>query len=265
VVSPVELRSTKQKAKSFLKTFIRRITDLARRGHLTYDDTSQVIAGVRRNLGLTRPGRRRRVVDRLSPSEADAFLRTAYLDERGPLLQTLFQSGARVSELVAIRVEDFRPEETSIIVRKGKGGKQRVVPVLPELARALQVHLKGRRSGFLFEGRGARAFSARRVQQIVAEVARKAKIKKRVHPHLLRHTVAQHLLEGGMPLDQVQKFLGHERLETTQIYAESTPAMIRKSYEKALLAELDDAWMPRKEAEKLLSKWKEDDDGKIQS
>jgi integrase/recombinase XerD len=72
------------------------------------------------------------------------------------------------------------------------------------------------------------------VQQIVKDVAAAAGITKRVYPHLLRHTVAQHLLEGGMPLEQVQKFLGHEKLETTQIYAESSPQMIRDSYRRAL-------------------------------
>lgn len=57
---------------------------------------------------------------------------------------------------------------------------------------------------------------------------------KRVHPHLLRHSVATTLLERGMPLEQIQKFLGHAKRETTQVYAESTTAMIKDSYQKAL-------------------------------
>jgi integrase/recombinase XerD len=55
-----------------------------------------------------------------------------------------------------------------------------------------------------------------------------------VYPHLLRHSVATTLLERGMPLEQIQKFLGHSKLETTQIYAESSPEMIKESYQKAL-------------------------------
>ena len=66
------------------------------------------------------------------------------------------------------------------------------------------------------------------------ETAALAGITKRVHPHLLRHSVATTLLERGMPLEQIQQFLGHARLETTQIYAESTAAMIKESYQKAL-------------------------------
>ncbi len=77
-------------------------------------------------------------------------------------------------------------------------------------------------------------YSARRVQQIVKEIAEKAKIKKRVYPHLLRHSVATTLLERGMPIEQIQRFLGHSKLETTQVYAESTTEMIKESYRKAL-------------------------------
>lgn len=66
------------------------------------------------------------------------------------------------------------------------------------------------------------------------ETAAEAKIEKRVYPHLLRHSVATTLLERGMPLEQIQKLLGHAKLETTQIYAESTPEMIKASYQKAL-------------------------------
>ena len=59
-------------------------------------------------------------------------------------------------------------------------------------------------------------------------------ITKRVYPHLLRHSVATTLLERGMPLEQIQQFLGHAKLETTQVYAASTTAMIKESYQKAL-------------------------------
>ncbi len=69
---------------------------------------------------------------------------------------------------------------------------------------------------------------------IVKATAERAKIKKRVYPHLLRHSVATTLLERGMPIDQIQKFLGHSKLETTQVYAESTTEMIKESYRLAL-------------------------------
>ena len=81
---------------------------------------------------------------------------------------------------------------------------------------------------------GHTPYSPRRIQQIVQETAALAGITTRVYPHLLRHSVATTLLERGMPLEQIQQFLGHTKLETTQIYAASTTAMIKESYQKAL-------------------------------
>jgi integrase/recombinase XerD len=76
--------------------------------------------------------------------------------------------------------------------------------------------------------------SSRRIQQIIKETAADAQITKRVYPHLLRHSVATTLLERGLPLEQIQKFLGHAKLETTQIYAGSSVEMIQESYQKSL-------------------------------
>jgi integrase/recombinase XerD len=69
---------------------------------------------------------------------------------------------------------------------------------------------------------------------MVKETAAQAQITKRVYPHLLRHSVAPTLLERGMPIEQMQKFLGHSKLETTQLYAESSTEMLRESYQRAL-------------------------------
>jgi integrase/recombinase XerD len=108
------------------------------------------------------------------------------------------------------------------------------VPILPELAQELRTYLGNRPVGYLFETNRHKQYSSRRIQQIVKEIAERAKIEKRVYPHLLRHSVATTLLERGMPIDQIQKFLGHSKLETTQIYAQSSTEMIRESYRKAL-------------------------------
>jgi integrase/recombinase XerD len=238
-----ERRSSNRKAKRGnekervpLAEVVRGTERLWRRFHLSYDQVIQVAKHARARLGLERPGARLSVVDRLSREEERALIQQAYRapSSRGLLVKTLLLSGARVAEFVGIRVEDFFFEEAMLRIRRGKGDKERVVPILPELAQELRTHLGRRQAGFLFETRAARAFSPRRVQQIIREVAEAARIGKRVYPHLLRHTVAQHLLEGGMPLEQVQKFLGHAKIETTQIYAASSPAMIQESYRRAL-------------------------------
>lgn len=153
---------------------------------------------------------------------------------RGLLLKTLFQTGARVSEFVNIAVEDFFFDEQMVLISKAKGGKSRYVPILPELTQELKTYLGTRRAGHLFETTHNHRYSPRRIQQMVKETAAEAKITKRVYPYLLRHSVAQTLLNRGMPLEQIQKFLGHANLETTQIYAESSTESIKESYQRAL-------------------------------
>jgi integrase/recombinase XerD len=79
-----------------------------------------------------------------------------------------------------------------------------------------------------------RATHPRRIQQILKETAEQAQITKGVYPHLLRHSVATTLRERGMPIEQIQKFLGHSKRETTQLYAESSTAMMREISQRAL-------------------------------
>lgn len=98
----------------------------------------------------------------------------------------------------------------------------------------MRTRLGGRGAGYLFETNRHLPYSPRRIQQIVKATAEGAGIKRRVYLHLLRHSVATTLLERGMPIDQIQKFLGHSKLETTRVYAESTTEMIKESYRRAL-------------------------------
>jgi len=232
------MRTPSEKAKSSksLKSLIAETAKLWRRHHLTYDQARYVAKEVRSSLEIERTKTRKRVVERLSREEEKRLIQAAYRDksEHGLLIKTLFQTGARVSEFINIRVRDFFFDEAMILIHKAKGGKSRYVPILPDLAQELRTHLGDRATGYLFESNRNLPYSARRVQQIVKEIAEKARIRKRVYPHLLRHSVATILLERGMPIEQIQKFLGHSKLETTQVYAESTAEMIKESYRKAL-------------------------------
>ena len=229
-------RSQKAKSNSDLQAVIKATEKLWRRHHLTYDQTRHVAKEVRRVLEIERPQGRVRVIERLSREEERRLINTAYRvpGTRGLLIKTLFQTGTRVSEFVNMQVEDVYFEEQMILIRRGKGGKPRYVPLLPELAQELHTHLQGRTKGYLFETNRHAAFSPRRIQQLVKEMAALAGITKRVSPHVLRHSVATTLLEHGMPLEQIQKFLGHAKIDTTQVYAASTTAMIKESYQQAL-------------------------------
>ena len=229
--------SANTKSDTDLKSVITATQKLWRQHHLTYDQARYVAKEVRRALLIERPKTRQQVVSRLSQDEERRLIAHAYRMKgvRGLLIKVLFQTGARVSEFVNIKVEELFFDEQMILISKAKGGKSRYIPILPELAQELQTHIGDRRTGYLFETIHSTLYSPRRIQQIVKETAAEAKISKRVYPHLLRHSVATTLLERGMPLEQIQKLLGHAKLETTQIYAESTPEMIKESYQSSVI------------------------------
>lgn len=218
-----------------LKELIAATTKLWRKFHLTYDQARYVGKEVRDALSIKRTKTRKNVVLRLSREEEMKLINQAYQDEgqNGLLIKMLFMTGARVAEFVSVKVEDFFFDELMILIENGKGGKSRYVPILPKLAQELKTHLNGRQIGYIFESNRHSKFTTRRIQQIVKETADRAGITKRVHPHLLRHRVATFLLEKEMPLEQIQKFLGHSKIETTQIYAESTTKMMTEGFRKA--------------------------------
>jgi len=215
------------------------ITDtlkLWRKYHLTYDQTRYVAKAVRQALTIARPSTRPRVIVRLSRAEEERLIGQAYRmpGVRGLLMKTLFQTGARVSEFVHLQVPDVYCDEQMLLITQAKGGKQRDVPLLPDLTHELRTYLRDRTTGPLFVTIRHTPYSPRRIQQMVQATAALAGITTRVFPHLLRHSVATTLLERGLPLEQIQQFLGPTKLETTQIYAASTTAMIKESYQKAL-------------------------------
>lgn len=235
---PSQQRSSAVAAALELRDLIDRSTRLWRKHHLNYDQVRYLTKQVRQRLGISRPPGRRRFISRLTAQEQHAFIRTAY-KQRGPrglMMKVLLQTGSRVSEFVGLDVADVLPDECTILIRRGKGGKARNVPILPDLAQELRTFLGRRGRGPLFETNRFARFSPRRIQQIVKHVADTAGLQKRVHPHLLRHTIATHLLEHGMSIDKIQKFLGHDRIDTTQLYAEASPESIRGAYERAMRA-----------------------------
>lgn len=218
-----------------LKKLIAATVKLWRKYHLTYDQAGYVGKEVRRELKIKRVKTRKNAIVRLSRDEEQKLNGQAYREtgNNGLLLKTLLLTGARVSEFVSLKVEDLFFDELMILIEKGKGGKSRYVPILPELAQEIKTHLGSRTTGYIFESNRHTKFTSRRIQQIVKEIAERAGITKKVHPHLLRHTVATFLLEKGMPLEQIQKFLGHSKIETTQIYAESSTEMMKKGFQRA--------------------------------
>ncbi|MFA5308146.1 MAG: tyrosine recombinase XerC [Dehalococcoidales bacterium] len=151
------------------------------------------------------------------------------------LMELLYASGMRVSELVSMNVEKINLDTNEIRVW-GKGAKERVVLIGGPAAAALNTYINdGRRqllgkkkNNALFINRYGGRILARRVQKILTRYAHS--INRSVHPHVLRHTFATHLLDGGADLKVVQDLLGHADLSSTQIYTHVTQSRARKIY-----------------------------------
>jgi len=212
---------------------------LWRKHHLGYDQTKYVVERVRRRLALEPPRTRTRTVARLDRSEVERLIHATYRSQStyGLMIKTLFQTGTRVDEFVHLRVADLflDGDPPQIHITHAKRHADRYVPILSALADELRTHLRGRQTGFVFESNRHTRYATRTVQAIVTACARAAGIVKRVYPHLLRHSIATILLDSGVvPIDQVQKFLGHLHLSTTQIYAETSVRALGDNYNRAL-------------------------------
>ena len=150
----------------------------------------------------------------------------------------MYSSGLRVSELISLKVEEVNFQGGFLLI-KGKGSKERAVPVNEKSLKMLRGYmenlrpkfLKGRHSEFIFlTGRG-RPMTRQRLWQALKSQAGRAGLD--MSPHVLRHSFATHMLEGGADLRSLQKMLGHSDISTTQIYTKVTLARSRKVYKQS--------------------------------
>ena len=156
------------------------------------------------------------------------------------IVETLYASGIRVSELTGLDLLDIDRERQTLRV-VGKGGKERIVPIGNPAMRAIENWLTEGRpklvsedsAAALFLGSRGKRIDQRVVRAIVYEAMSALGGDRRLSPHGLRHSAATHLLEGGADLRTVQEILGHSSLSTTQIYTHVSQERIKKSYEQA--------------------------------
>lgn len=153
------------------------------------------------------------------------------------MLEMIYSSGLRASEVINIRMNDINFEAGFITIR-GKGSKERVVPVnLTALETVTQYIeqsrpeiLRKRTSPFLFLAKGGKPMTRQRLWQLIKTYSKELSIK--MSPHTLRHCFASHLLEGGADLIALQKMLGHTDISTTQIYTKVTPERLIKVHKQ---------------------------------
>lgn len=181
-------------------------------------------------LLLDSPQTGRHLPDILSIEEIDRMIDAVDMDKaegqrNRAIIETLYSCGLRVSELVNLEMDKIYTQEEYIII-KGKGSKERLVPIsrtaLKEISLYLEqrdgMNIKSGEENILFLNRRGHRLTRIMIFYIIKEAATRAGIRKEISPHTLRHSFATHLLEGGANLRAIQQMLGHESITTTEIY-----------------------------------------------
>ena len=157
------------------------------------------------------------------------------------MIEVMYACGLRVSECAGLMKHNVILKEGYLTVT-GKEDKERMVPFYPRCRELLQLYMTESRPcfmegkaehGFLFVNRNGRPITSRSIQMILDDAAERAGLPVHVHPHMLRHSFATHLLDNGADLRSVQELLGHENLSTTQIYTHVTQDRLKQVVAKA--------------------------------
>jgi tyrosine recombinase XerC len=215
-------------------------------------------------LGVSSPKQERRLPKILAKDQLTALIEAADSDlpvglRDRAILELMYAAGLRLAEVVGLNVGGADLDEKLVRV-VGKGNKERVVVIGRPAAEALRRYLRDGRPKLarpgetaLFVSRDGKRLSGRSVQKTVRKHALMAGLDQRVFPHLLRHSFATHLLDGGAELRVVQELLGHASASTTQIYTHVTEEQQRRVYDRAfynqvrLRARLPEGQDPRPE------------------
>jgi len=206
---------------------------LARERHLKHDPTENV---ENPKLWKTLP-------HSLQPSEVEALL--AAPDRKTPdglrdaaMLELLYATGLRVSELIRVKIDELELE-AGFLRTFGKGSKERIVPFGDAARKAIAAYMERGRPHFnlrndehLFLTNRSRPMSRQTFWMKIVRYARQAGIRSHISPHVLRHSFATHLLENGADLRSVQLMLGHSDISTTQIYTHVSRARLQKLYDQ---------------------------------
>ncbi|MFA6450089.1 MAG: tyrosine recombinase XerC [bacterium] len=191
------------------------------------------------------PRREKKIPEHLFLEEVSSLLRApdcktpAGLRDRA-ILETLYSSGVRVSELVSLNLGSIKPDKPELRVI-GKGRKERIVFVGAPARAAITEYIAGSRHKFgvaqdgqaLFLNKNGGRLTVRGVQRVVEKYINQIASVKKVSPHSLRHSFATHLLNAGADLRTVQELLGHVSLSTTQIYTHVSAERLRKTYDES--------------------------------
>ena len=176
--------------------------------------------------GIKRPKSEKKIPQVLTKEEVIRLIESSSTIKSKLILQLLYSSGLRVSELVNLKKQDLDFNENIGWVRSGKGKKDRMFILAKKLCSKLKKYSEKHQDwNYIFSEKTA--LTTRNIQKIVQKAAFKAHINKDVHPHTLRHSFATHLLDAGTDLRKIQTLLGHSSIATTQIYTHISSEQIK--------------------------------------
>ncbi len=156
----------------------------------------------------------------LSKDEVKALIDAAPRDKTRLIIGLIYSSGLRVSECVSLKVNELDLDGKIIRVKSGKGNKDRITILSEVVVKELRRYILtlDKDEAYLFPSSKGSNLSVRNIQKLIQKAAIKACIKKKVSPHILRHSFATHLLEGGTDIRLIQELLGHSSISTTELY-----------------------------------------------
>ena len=175
---------------------------------------------------VKRPKKEKKIPIVLTKQEITSLIDSTETKKSKLIIQLLYSSGIRVSELINLKKQDLDFNENAGWVRSGKGKKDRMFILSKTLSKKLQKFIeKNPEWKYLFSKE--KPLTARNIQKIVQKAAKKSGMRKEVHPHTLRHSFATHLLDQGVDLRKIQFLLGHSSIATTQIYTHISQEQVK--------------------------------------
>ncbi|MBS3091848.1 tyrosine-type recombinase/integrase [Candidatus Pacearchaeota archaeon] len=173
------------------------------------------------------PKRERKLPEVLSVEEVRSLIDSANFKKSKLLIQLLYSSGLRVSELVNLTPKDLDFKQSIGWVRRGKGKKDRIFRLADSISKQLEKQITSNpENKFIFSK--DKPLTTRNIQLLIKKTALKAGINKKVTPHTLRHSFATHLLESGTDIRIIQEMLGHANISTTELYTHISSSQIKK-------------------------------------